>query len=114
MAGQLKEVMAVICIFIAGFCGTYVTLPQLNGTFSFWDGAYLYKMAAPIVKGATTTMQDSLYGYLPCLGSMFSTEITSNIATMVTVPFLMSCYHQYDVYKGFTGRLQIASGQQCI
>jgi len=59
MAGQLREVMAVICIFIAGFCGTCVTLPQLNGPISFWDGAYLYKMAAPIVKGATTTMQDA-------------------------------------------------------
>uniref|UniRef100_A0A0V0GTK1 Putative ovule protein n=1 Tax=Solanum chacoense TaxID=4108 RepID=A0A0V0GTK1_SOLCH len=84
------------------------------GLFPFGMVHICTKMAAPIVKGATTTMQDGLYGYLPCLGSMFSTEITSNIATMVTVPFLMSCYHQYDVYKGFTGRLQIASGQQCI
>lgn len=74
-----------------------------------WDGAYLYKMVALKVKGATTSLEDGFYGYLPCLGSMFSTEITSNIATMVTVPFVMSCYNRY-VNKGFTGRLQIASG----
>ncbi|KAK4367820.1 hypothetical protein RND71_011612 [Anisodus tanguticus] len=44
MAGQLQEVMIVIHIFIAGFCKTYLTLTQLNGLFSIWDGAYLYDL----------------------------------------------------------------------
>lgn len=101
MFGQLKEVRVWSTFLLRDFVGL---IWHAAAQWPLFLLGWLYKMTAPIVKGATTTMQDGFYGYLPCLGSMFSTEITSHLATMVTVPFLMSCYHQY-VYKGFTGRL---------
>ncbi|XP_016458959.2 uncharacterized protein LOC107782583 isoform X1 [Nicotiana tabacum] len=74
------------------FCATYLKLVQLNGLFPSCGGAYLFKLLAHKVKGATTSFKDGVYGYVPCPVSMFATENTTYVATKVTVSYVMSFY----------------------
>ncbi|OIS97437.1 hypothetical protein A4A49_09683 [Nicotiana attenuata] len=92
VAEQLQKVMIVINIFIVGFCATYLKLVLLNGLFPSCGGAYLFKLLAHKVKGATTSFEDGVYGYVPCPESMFATENTTYLATKVTVSYVMSFY----------------------
>ncbi|XP_033514576.1 uncharacterized protein [Nicotiana tomentosiformis] len=71
------------------FCATYLKLVQLNGLFPICGGAYLFKLLAHKVKGATTSFEDGVYGNLPCPESMSATRNITYVTTKLSLELLI-------------------------